>query len=493
MVAGADGSTVAAPVLGKPAQELGVPGRSLGSLGERAFRVIGKGFLGLPTSTWLLLDLSILLVGLSVAYWVYPRPILETTPHITLWHALAVFAFALTTAGLVFGLYDRETLLSRSRILTRMLLTVGAATIVAYAITYVIMYATVSRRATCLAMSITLLAGAGIRLGACLAICKVPRGLLVVGPRSLFESFEQAQANGLLSEYRLLGYAVTDNQPPGPIHDRFNLGSITDQIPTLRERDVTDIVVGTEATRDPQVMDWMVPSLQCGCRVTNQAIFYEKATGQILVDEITPSWFLFADLTTHCDRHATVKRVFDLVTAVIGLCLTAPLWPFIALAIKLDSRGPVFYSQNRVGQNGRIFRLYKFRTMRPDAENGRSLWASPNDPRVTRVGRILRRTRLDELPQLCNVLIGQMSVVGPRPERPDIVRELCRELPFYAERHLVKPGITGWAQISFRYGSCIEDAKRKLQFDLYYLKNMSFELDLIILLRTLGTFVRGAC
>jgi lipopolysaccharide/colanic/teichoic acid biosynthesis glycosyltransferase len=155
--------------------------------------------------------------------------------------------------------------------------------------------------------------------------------------------------------------------------------------------------------------------------------------------------------------------------------------------------GPVLYSQDRVGENGQIFKLYKFRTMRPDAENGKSVWCSPNDPRVTGVGRFLRKTRLDELPQLYNVLVGQMSLVGPRPERPDIVEELCRKIPYYAERHLVKPGITGWAQISYHYGSSVEDAKRKLQYDLYYLKHMSFELDMIIVFRTAGTFLRGAC
>jgi exopolysaccharide biosynthesis polyprenyl glycosylphosphotransferase len=211
------------------------------------------------------------------------------------------------------------------------------------------------------------------------------------------------------------------------------------------------------------------------------------------VDEITPSWFLFADLKVHCDEHATLKRMIDLVTAGLGLCLSAPLWPVIAVAIKLCDGGPVFYSQDRVGQNGQIFKLFKFRTMRTDAENGKSVWSAPNDPRVTAVGRLLRRTRFDELPQLFNVLVGDMSIVGPRPERPDIVAELTEKLPYYAERHLVKPGLTGWAQISFRYGSTIEDARRKLQFDLYYLKHMSFELDMIILFRTVGTFLRGAC
>lgn len=297
----------------------------------------------------------------------------------------------------------------------------------------------------------------------------------------------------MLHEYHLSGYVSTGELEDEEPNDPQFLGPIGSQIKRLRSQRITDIVVSAAAARDPRVMEWMVPCLQVGCRVTNEAIFYEKATGQILVDEITPAWFLFADLKVHCDQHATLKRFVDLCTSGLGLLLSAPLWPFIALAIKLGDGGPVFYSQQRAGQNGTTFRLYKFRTMRTDAENGRSIWCSPNDPRVTAVGRFLRRSRLDELPQLFNILRGDMSIVGPRPERPDIVADLTKALPYYSERHLVKPGLTGWAQISFRYGSTIEDAKRKLQFDLYYLKHMSFELDMIILFRTVGTFLKGGC
>ena len=175
------------------------------------------------------------------------------------------------------------------------------------------------------------------------------------------------------------------------------------------------------------------------------------------------------------------------------MIVSLPLWPLIALCIKLDDGGPVFYSQNRVGQNGRVFRLYKFRTMIVNAENGESVWASRNDPRCTRLGRWLRRSRLDELPQLYNILVGDMAVVGPRPERPAIVLELTKTLPYYDLRHVVKPGLTGWAQISYRYGASLEDSRRKLQYDLYYLKHMSLELDVVILFRTVGTFLRGGC
>jgi len=494
IAAGVGGTGIAAPALRDLAERRTNSARAaLGSSSERLIRVIGRALLRLPASTWLVVDLSTLALGTYLAYRSFPPPEVLVTPHIALWQALAVFSFSAIVSSLVFGLYERETLMSRSRILTRMFLTTGVACVLSYAIIYVVMYSLVGRRISTLAMSVFLLGGIGVRLGAWWMVQKVHCGLLVVGSRALYESLETAQQNGLLHEYRLVGYATSGKADQDHHRDASCLGKILQQVGSLGTLGVTDVVVGESDAREQHVMEWMVPCLQAGCRVTSEAIFYEKATGQILVDEITPSWFLFADLRVHCDEHATLKRLTDLVLAGFGLCLTAPIWPLIALVVKLCDGGPVFYYQDRVGENGRVFRLYKFRTMRPDAENGKSIWCSPNDPRVTRVGRLLRRTRLDELPQLYNVLVGQMSLVGPRPERPDIVEELCRKIPYYAERHLVKPGITGWAQISYRYGSSVEDAKRKLQYDLYYLKHTSFELDMIILFRTAGTFLRGAC
>ncbi len=459
----------------------------------RGVRLVGQTLVRLPPSSWLLADISILSLGVYLAYAAFPPFPLVETPHVALWQATAIFAFAVILASLVFGLYERETIMGRARILTRLLLTTTTTAVLAYGIIYVLMYSTVSRRVSGVALGFFLAGGTAIRMAAWWAVHNMHRGLLVVGSRALFQSFERARSEGFLHEYQLVGYASAGDAAPREPDDPFYLGSMEAQLDNLPRRRITDIVVGPDAAANANVMQWMVRCLQSGCRVTNEAIFYEKATGRILVDEITPSWFLIADLKVHCDEHGTLKRVIDLVTAGVGLCLSAPLWPLIALAVKLCDRGPVFYSQTRVGQNGTVFRLYKFRTMRTDAENGRSVWCSPNDPRVTAVGRFLRRTRLDELPQLYNVLIGDMSIVGPRPERPDIVAELSEKVPYYSERHLVKPGLSGWAQISFRYGASIEDAKRKLQFDLYYLKHMSFELDTIILFRTVGTFLRGAC
>ncbi len=443
----------------------------------------------MPASSWLVTDVAILCGLLHISFTLFPPPEPLQTPHVVYWQACAVFAFGLLMSSLVLGLYDRDTITSRSRILTRVLLTVPVAIMISYAVIYVVMYMTVGRKVTGVTMTSFVILATSLRLYACWVAQQQKHGLLVVGTRALFESFVREQKKGMLHEYYLAGYLTSDDQPPP--HDPHCLGTVRNVVNRLQELNISQVVVSAEASLDKNVMNWVVPCLQRGCRVTNEAIFYEKATGQILVDEITAAWFLFADLKMHCEELAVVKRIFDLVAAVLGLLLSAPLWPLIALAVKLCDRGSVFYSQDRVGQHGQIFKLYKFRTMRPDAEKGKSVWASVDDPRITAVGRFLRKSRLDELPQLYNILIGQMSVIGPRPERPDIVKSLCDQLPYYAERHLVKPGLTGWAQISYGYGSTVQDAKRKLQFDLFYLKHMSFELDMMILFRTGGTFMRG--
>ncbi len=467
-------------------------GRAIGAVFTGTFRTVGRTLVGLAPSSWLLVDLLILCGSLCLAFNIIAHYD-AAVPHLALWQSIFVFSFAMTGSNMILGLYERETIAGRARILTRTWMTAAATAAISYAMIYAVMYATVSRRVAATALVVFCLVSAALRFWACWGLNSSRRNLLIAGPRSLFDSFERAKSDGLLAEYRLLGFADTGAMRSSTEASAMRWGDLRGDLDRIRQEKISDIVVSAEAARDPQARSWMLPCLQMGCRVTNEATFYEKATGQILVDEITPDWFLFADLKTHCDEQATLKRVVDLATAMLGLVISAPLWPLIALAIKLDDEGPVFYSQTRIGQNGSVFRLFKFRTMNVDAENGKSQWASTNDPRVTRVGKWLRKLRLDELPQLYNVLIGEMSIVGPRPERPDIVGELSNVIPFYAERHLVKPGITGWAQISFRYGASIDDSKRKLRFDLYYLKHMSFELDMIIIFRTLGSFIRGSC
>jgi sugar transferase (PEP-CTERM system associated) len=232
-----------------------------------------------------------------------------------------------------------------------------------------------------------------------------------------------------------------------------------------------------------------------GVTFDHLASVYEELTGKIAVENLRPSWLIFSSGFKKSRLVRAGKRLLDVVSAVVGLVLAAPIMGVVAAAVKLTSGGPAVYRQQRVGLQNRPFTVYKFRSMRQDAEVGTgAVWARKNDNRVTPVGRFLRRTRLDELPQLWNVLVGDMSLVGPRPERPEFVSQLTEQIPFYGQRHAIRPGLTGWAQVRYAYGASVEDSLEKLQYDLFYIKNLSIPLDLFIVFSTIKTvlFRRGS-
>jgi exopolysaccharide biosynthesis polyprenyl glycosylphosphotransferase len=219
--------------------------------------------------------------------------------------------------------------------------------------------------------------------------------------------------------------------------------------------------------------------------------FFERITGKVHVDMLRPSWLIFAGRRRDSPIKSAVRESVHRLLALTGFILSLPLAVLTAVLIKIESRGPVFYTQERVGRNGRVFNVIKFRSMRVDAEkDGEAIWAAPNDERVTRVGGIIRKLRIDEIPQFVNILRGDMNFVGPRPERPHFVKQLTMEIPYYDHRHLVAPGLTGWSQIKYPYGASVADATQKLQYDLYYIKNQSLTLDLVIVFRTVWQMVR---
>jgi sugar transferase (PEP-CTERM system associated) len=232
-----------------------------------------------------------------------------------------------------------------------------------------------------------------------------------------------------------------------------------------------------------------------GVKIEEATSWLEKISGKIEVENLYPSWLIFADGFRRSSMFIILRRALSIGISLVGILISIPLWPLVMLIIKFDSPGPVFYTQRRVGKGGTIFKVVKFRTMRQDAEAGKGpQWAGLNDPRVTRVGRFLRSSRLDEIPQLWCVLKGDMAFVGPRPERPEFVESLSKEIPYYGVRHMVRPGLTGWAQIRYKYGSTVQDALEKLQYDLFYIKNASIGLDLLIMFQTIKTVLlrRGA-
>jgi sugar transferase (PEP-CTERM system associated) len=254
-----------------------------------------------------------------------------------------------------------------------------------------------------------------------------------------------------------------------------------------KELEVDEIVVavGERRRKGFPVHDLLDCKLS-GIDVIDLQEFFERETGKIKLDLLNPSWLIFSDGFNHGEIQSAVKYLFDIL---VSLVLLAVAWPFMLLtaaAIFVESgfRGPILYRQIRVGQHWRLFHVYKFRSMRTDAEKDGAKWAVKNDDRVTRVGRFIRKVRLDELPQIFNVLKGDMSFVGPRPERPEFVTQLSEQIPYYAERHRVKPGVTGWAQVCYPYGASEKDSLEKLQYDLYYIKNYSLFLDLVIILQT---------
>ena len=286
--------------------------------------------------------------------------------------------------------------------------------------------------------------------------------------------------------YKIIGFIDDDPAELGAsILNPGVIGTSRDIVRLVREHRVNRIVVGLADRRGRLPMEELLEAKLQGVRIEEPEAVYERLTGKIMLDGLKPSWLIFSDGFRARRVTRAVKRGIDVALALVGLALAAPMMIITGLAVRIDSPGPLLYAQERVGEHGRVFTLYKFRSMRADAERGTPVWARMKDDRVTRVGRFIRLTRLDEIPQLWNVLRGDMSFVGPRPERPFFVEQLTEAIPFYRQRHALKPGITGWAQVKYRYGASIEDAREKLRFDLYYIKHMSIIFDLTIVFDTI--------
>jgi sugar transferase (PEP-CTERM system associated) len=278
------------------------------------------------------------------------------------------------------------------------------------------------------------------------------------------------------------------NEPAeGPV-----LGSAAELQSVTAQYRISRIVVALEDRRKMLPIPELVKLRIAGILVEDAHTALSSLTGRVWLNLVQPSWFIFSDGFHRSSFLLMLKRVSDFLFAMAGLVLTSPIMALVAIAVRADSSGPILLRQTRVGLKGKPFQLLKFRSMCPDAEQRTgALWAQENDPRVTRVGKVLRKFRLDELPQFINVIRGDMSFVGPRPERPIFVEQLRQQIPYYEERHSVRPGLTGWAQVKYRYGSNIHDAARKLEYDLFYLKNMSLMFDILILAKTIRVVLTG--
>ncbi|MEO8678637.1 MAG: sugar transferase [Vicinamibacterales bacterium] len=288
---------------------------------------------------------------------------------------------------------------------------------------------------------------------------------------------------------RIVGFVDVQPISAVPTLDLPFLGGVEDIPAIVRARAVDRVVVSLADARGKLPMQKLLEMKLDGVSFDYLASVYEEYTGKIAVENLRPSWLIFSPGFKKTPRLLAMKRILDLLSAAVGLLLAAPVLLLLAAIIKLTSPGPVFYSQRRVGYAGQVFTVYKLRSMCVDAERDTGpVWAPHGgDARITRIGRFMRRTRLDELPQFWNILVGNMSLVGPRPERPEFVRSLSQQIPFYGQRHVIKPGLTGWAQVRYTYGATVEEAMQKLQYDLFYIKHLSVFLDLFIIFETVKT------
>jgi len=338
---------------------------------------------------------------------------------------------------------------------------------------------------------ILLLAGRGLYV---LALVQplFHRRALIIGAGWAGRTIAQALAENGDGTYQIVGCVDDDPAKQGfTFHvsrTAFNVLGDRHALPDLiAHHHITTLILAITHEVNGELLQILMDCLELGVEIIPMPVLYEQLTGRVPVEHVGDNWYVAMPIhhpnTSALNR--LIKRVADIVLASLGILCLAPVFPFLVLAIYLDSPGPIFYTQERVGKGGRGFRVYKFRSMVPDAEKDKAVWAQENDRRVTRVGRLLRRAHVDEFPQFINILKGEMSAVGPRPERPDFVEELAREIPFYRVRHAVKPGMAGWGLVKQGYGASKEDALLKLQYDLYYIKHQSLWLDAVILLKTI--------
>lgn len=328
-----------------------------------------------------------------------------------------------------------------------------------------------------------------------MATSRFGQRILVIGTSALAINIVKMVLQKKDAGFQVVGFISYDHERVGtPLVNPGIIGDHSNIIELVKKEKIDRIIVALEERRGKFPAPELLACKMSGISVEDGLQFYEHLTGRLQVEHLKPSFLIFSEGFRNSKPSLFAKRITEVSLSLIMVFLLSPLMALIALLIKIDSRGPIFYKQERSGWNGKVFRLIKFRSMAQDAEANGAVWAKVKDDRVTRVGRFLRSSRLDELPQLINVLRGDMSFVGPRPERPCFVEELRKKIPYYDQRLAVKPGITGWAQIRFPYGASVEDAREKLKFDLYYVKNMSFLFDLMIIFETVRVvlLVRGS-
>ena len=435
-----------------------------------------------------LLDVALLIAAAEIAYSIrlhqlgsIVEPIVDRLPQ------LFTFAVSLETAMIAVGVYGADALQSLRRAIARILVAISLGVIFLSVLFFLSPAITFWRSNLFYAMGIAAVSLIVMRilLGKMLGSHVFKRRVVVLGagPRAARLKALQQQPG---SAFVVVGYVSMSeaNRVIPEAIARDAIYNLADHVVLLN---ASEVVLALEERRNALPLKDLLRIKTTGVHVNDISTFLERETGRVDLQSVNPSWLIFSDgFSSGRMLSGVFKRLFDITASLILLVLAGPVILLTALAVKLESKGPAFYRQRRVGLYGVGFDCLKLRSMRQDAEvNGQAVWAEKDDPRITRIGRFIRKVRIDELPQCWSVLKGEMSFVGPRPERPQFVEDLEQQLPYYAERHMVKPGITGWAQINYPYGASIEDSRQKLEYDLYYAKNYSPFLDLLILLQTI--------
>jgi sugar transferase (PEP-CTERM system associated) len=446
-----------------------------------------------PSAVLLLgaVDLALLLLAAELGWVLRAAQIdMAVEPIATRIPQLLSFALPLQIALVAVGAYQAASFLSLRFAAARLAVAVSLGVIFLSLIFFLMPSLTFWRSNLLYSMVIAVVLLVSVRalLGRTLGGDRFKRRVVVLGagPRAeqLRRLADEPGTNFVAAGFVAMGEAAPVIGDAVPRHAIDNLAA------HVLDLSATEVVLAIEERRNALPLKDLLRVKTTGVQVSEISSFLERETGRIDLGSVNPSWLIFSDGFASGRMMSSVgKRAFDIAASLLLLVLTLPVILLTAIAIKLESRGPAFYRQRRVGLYNEPFDIVKLRSMRTDAEAGGAQWALKNDPRVTRIGRFIRKVRIDELPQAWTVLCGHMSFVGPRPERPQFVSTLEQQLPFYAERHMVKPGITGWAQINYPYGASVEDARHKLEYDLYYAKNYSPFLDLLIMLQTLRVVI----
>ncbi|HVS20858.1 MAG TPA: TIGR03013 family XrtA/PEP-CTERM system glycosyltransferase [Pyrinomonadaceae bacterium] len=399
------------------------------------------------------------------------------------------------TAFYLFDLYDFVVMHDRRELVLRLLQALGLAWVALALIFYAVPQVMIGRGVSLISLplALALMVGWRVAIHWVLGHPELGERILIVGSGPFAIEIAKETLGRPDAGFRVVGFVDNDPALVGKSLINPKVIGLTSELGALVRRENIDRIVVAIGDRRGQfpTQELLRLSLSGDVSIEESASFYERLTGRVLLDMIRPSWLIFSSRGQRVRMNEMALAIMNRTVALIGAMLSLPIAMATALLITIDSRGPLLYKQERVGKNGRPFTLMKFRSMRVDAEKNGPVWAKTDDQRMTRVGRIIRKIRVDEIPQFWNILRGDMNFVGPRPERPHFVAQLAHEISFYEQRHLIAPGLTGWAQIKYPYGASIEDARQKLQYDLYYIKNQSLTLDAIIMFETIKTILFG--